>query len=217
MSDEASLPQGQAADAQQQQHDWEKDYKELQATYTQSQQALKEAQGVWDDEDALLARIAEKHPHLIAEDDEDDDDSSSGRWRQGRDDQDGDFVPVDEPPHDPRLDEVLPRIDALTAAEAERAYNADLAGLVGERELPQKGQQFVRALCNQLGNDAKALETAVNEWFALFPEEKKERPKVPHTPGKGGAVTGGKPWSELTNEEFLERQLEMAAAMDSQT
>lgn len=209
MSDEQGTPitgDSPATDAAQDTN-WEQRFKDTQAAYTQSQQALKEAQSAWDDEDAVLARIAEKHPHLIAEDEPEEETDDDG------------FVPADQdiPPHDPRLDQILPVIDTFQADLADRAYQKDLQGFVGERELPEKGQQFVRALCAQLGDNAKALETAVNEWFALFPEEKKERPKAPHTPGKGGAVTGGKPWSELTPEERLERQLDRAAELESQT
>jgi hypothetical protein len=54
--------------------DWQKRYTDTQAEYTRQQQALKDAESVWEDEQALLARIGEKYPHLIADEETDDED-----------------------------------------------------------------------------------------------------------------------------------------------
>jgi hypothetical protein len=54
--------------------DWQKRFTDTQAEYTRSQQALKDAQSVWEDEQALISRIGEKFPHLIADDETDDED-----------------------------------------------------------------------------------------------------------------------------------------------
>jgi hypothetical protein len=57
--------------------DWQKRYTDTQAEYTRQQQALKDAESVWEDEQALLSRIGEKYPHLIADEETDEDDDSS--------------------------------------------------------------------------------------------------------------------------------------------
>jgi hypothetical protein len=47
--------------------DWQKRYTDTQAEYTKNQQALADERKVWEDEQALLARVQEKFPHLLAE------------------------------------------------------------------------------------------------------------------------------------------------------
>jgi len=63
----------------------------------------------------------------------------------------------------------------------------------------------------------KALSVLDEYVGEYFPPETPKRPKAPHTPGGGGAVTDGKPWHELTRQERLDRQMDLAAAHEAQS
>lgn len=187
---------------------WQKRYEDLRPEFDRTTQALKEQESVWNDEDALLAAIGEKYPHLLTDDDEAEEAAE--------------FVaepaPEQAPPHDPRLDKLLPVIDSLQSDFTDRAYQKDLAEFVGDRELTGKGQKFVRALCAQNGYTHKALEGAVNEWFELFPEEEKPKRKAPVVlPGGKTVEDGPVDWSKMSRTEIDEYMAAKARALDSQT
>ena len=189
---------------------YEQRFKDNQAAFTKAQQALKEEQSLWEDEDAVLARLGEKFPHLLV----DEDDGSVS------DDDDG-FVPAEKDPplHDPRVDEIDPRLRVLEEAEAERRYRADRDSLIGDREIPESGLKFIRAMTAQGGDNKKALESAVNEWFSLFPEDTTQKSKrAPHIPGGGQSTVEAPP--DYDSMSLHERHAAMAAraqAMLNQT
>lgn len=201
MSDEASLDEGQAPAPEATQHDWEKDYKELQAEYTRSQQALKDEQAAWADEQALLARIQEKHPHLIADGEDD------------LDDEDDDEIEPERA--EPKPD---PRVDNLVQWQAEQQFERDLTKFIAGRELTDKGRKVIEALTQQGGNNPKALEAAVNEWFEISPvEEEKPKRKAPHVLAGGTTATDVPDFSDMTRDQVDQWMIDRARALEAQT
>lgn len=184
---------------------WEQRFKDTQAAFTKAQQTLKEQEGVWEDEDALLARIGEKYPHLLMDDEPADDEPE--------------FVPAEDPPaHDPRVDQALPQLQHLLEREAERQYQEDLSQLLGDRDVGEQGRKFIRAMTAQGGDNYKALEGAVNEWFSAFPEDdSKPGKKAPHVLTGGKAVDVGAPpnYSEMTPEESWEAMAARVRALEA--
>lgn len=180
--------------------DWQKRYTDTQAEYTRSQQALKEQQSVWEDEQALLARIGEKYPHLIAEDDAEDDEDLT-----------------EETPA-PQQD---PRVDLLMQEMANQRWERDLGKVTGDRELTDFGRNILEQ-ARQAGaiKNEDDLTKAVTDWFtyedSLRPPEETTRKKAPHVLPGGQANTGAKPFHEMTRKERLAHQLERAQGLESQ-
>lgn len=189
---------------------YEQRFKDTQAAFTKSQQALKDMESVWEDEDALVARIAEKFPHLVTEPEADTDDNS-------------DFVPGMAPPEepDPRLEALDKRAAALEAAEAERQYQADLNKLLGDREVDQTGRKFIRAACALGGDNYKALESAVSEFLELVGESSgsaSKKNKAPAVIPNGQAVLGDVPdYDSMSQSERWDAMTARARALNNQS
>lgn len=191
---------------------YEQRFKDTQAAFTKSQQALKDMESVWEDEDALVARIAEKFPHLVTEPEADTDDSS-------------DFVPGMAPPEepDPRLEALDKRAAALEAAEAERQYQADLNKLLGDREVDQTGRKFIRAACALGGDNYKALESAVSEFLGLVGESSgsgsaPKKNRAPAVIPNGQAVLGDVPdYDNMSQSERWDAMAARARALNNQS
>jgi hypothetical protein len=159
---------------------------------------------VWEDEQAALARFAEKFPHLIAEENEtvEDDDSSF----------------EDEP-------DVMTKAEFKTwqdeqeakalAKTAEDQFEADFNKFVGDRELTEYDK---RALRNHQYKDAAELEQAVNGYFeyldSLGGTKRKRRPTTPLTGGK--TATGVPNYDDMTSDEVNAAMVERARALEAQ-
>lgn len=170
--------------------DWQKRYADLQPEYTRTTQALKDAESVWDDEQALLARIAEKHPHLLIEDEPEEEDT------------------YEEQP-EPKPD---PRVDNLVAWQAEQQLERDINRFRGDRELSDEGRETVEMMArgNPAGFNAKSLEAAVNRYFQLTtpPDPEKPKPHATHVVANGAAVTDDVDPSELSAADLTKRMVE---------
>lgn len=183
--------------------DWEQQYKALQPEYTRNQQALKDAQSVWEDEQALIARIGEKFPHLIAEEEpvEDDEDDS-----------------YDEPEHLTKQEFQAWQTEQQTAAQQkanEEQFTADFNRFVGDRELDQYGDA---ALKSGTYKDPAELEAAINGYFeyldSLSGGKRKRKTTAPLAGGK--VATGVPDYSDMSREAAVEAMTERARALDTQ-
>jgi hypothetical protein len=155
-------------------HDWERDYKALQAEYTRSQQELK----AWEDEPTALQRFAEKYPHLMAPEDDDTPDPEPDYEQR-------------EPMRDPRFDEIAPTVQQLVAWRAEEQYARDLNDIAGDRSLSEKAKRTIKSWTTEGGNNRQALEAAVKEWIEFEDElrgpQRKPAPTPPQ-PGKAAEI-----------------------------
>lgn len=211
MGDEASLEQGQADQQDQQEsssHDWEKDYKELQATYTREQQKL-------TDEQALLAHIQEKFPHLVTEDDEHDE--------PDEDEPDPDLVD-DEDPRFQKLTQLEQRqqahdewIATQSQKDATAQFNSDLTEEAGDRELSRQAREWIFNETIKLGDGRENLKKATQAWIefedglgAQYLERVKKSKRAPHVPAGGKTATGTKPVEDMTRAELNEYMTERA-------
>jgi hypothetical protein len=198
MSDEGIPTEGQAAPEP---HDWEKDYKALQAEYTRSQQTLKEHEGLWEDDEALAARLREARPQWFEEDEEE----------TPLQEQTDDSEPVSPPPD--------PRVDWLAEREAKRQYAEDLSEVIGEREvIGKKANDWIEARSRHIAAaankpwDKKALAQAVDDYFEFVEDVRGPvRRPAPSPPQPGSAGTKKR---DPRNRE--ERRAAMAAAMIAQ-
>jgi hypothetical protein len=196
MSVEDGIPeQGQAP----QTHDWEKDYKALQAEYTRSQQALKDHEGTWEDEQALLGRIAEKYPHLMAEEDEETPEP--------------DYEQEDDPVAPLRSDmqEFKTWQQQVEAERAEARFSNDLRNELGDSTVPDKATDWIKARTAALGNNPKALKQAVEEYQSIADELRGPARKSAPTPPPAGKA--GEQKRDPRNRE--QRRALMAASIEA--
>lgn len=197
--------------------DWQKRYSDLQPEYTRTTQALKAEQDLWEDDDALLARLREKRPDWVTGNEEEEDTP--------------DYAEEDD-------DRPLTRAEwnawqaeqeaAKNAAKAERQFETDLAEFVGERELSPHGEQFIQG-CLAKGdfngrNGAENLRKAVDGWFEYedglrgqAAPKPKDPPRVPHTPTTGQSATQVPNWDDMTRGEINQYMAEKVRASQAQT
>lgn len=201
MSVEDGIPEG--GQAIEPTHDWERDYKALQAAYTQSQQSLKE----WEDEQTALTRFAEKYPHLIAE---------------GEEETPEEFFEPD-PAEDPRIAQLQARIAALEPwqqqVETERGearFQRDLKTELGETSVPKQAADWIRSRTAVLGDNSQALKQAVQEFTALADELRgpvRKAPPTPPQPGKAAELDRNA--SKDPNARRLARRAQIAAQIEA--
>jgi hypothetical protein len=187
--------------------DWQKRFTDTQAEYTRSQQALKDAQSVWEDEQALISRIGEKFPHLIADDETDDEDDFA-------DDSSPDPDVMTKAEFKAWQDE---QAQAQQAKDAVQQFNDDLTRFVGDdRELDQYGEAWIKS---QTFKGPEELEAAVNGWFehldSLGSKPRKKRPTT--SPAGGKTVTGVPNYGDMTREQANDAMVDRARALESQT
>lgn len=190
----------------QQEVDWQKRFTDTQAEYTRSQQALKDAESVWEDEQALLARIAEKHPHLLMDEET-------------------------EPVEDDELDS-SDEPDVMTKAEfkawqeeqtqaeqikaAQHQFETDLQKFVGDRELDDKGDAWIRS---QQHKGPEDLQQAVDAWFEYLDQlgGTKRKKKAPHVLPGGKTATGVPNYDDMSHDDAVAAMVERARSLDTQT
>lgn len=156
-------------------------------TEKELKERLQSEQSVWDDENALLARIAEKYPHLIAEEDEDD--------IPELEDEDDDPVV-----HDPRVDDLLAWREEQQVARAQEAfdqhYNELAAAAKQQHGVDLPAEMFAGAIVAAAMQDPRGLtRDTTEETFSKLVEWAKaqkaaEQPQVPSPPptGRQGAI-----------------------------
>lgn len=168
---------------------WQKRYEDLRPEFDRTTQELAAERAAWDDEQTLLARLAEKHPHLLVDDEPEEEPT------------------YQEPAAEPTPD---PRIDAHDQWIALQNYERDLTRFVGDRELSDDGREFIEALNLKTGNNAKALEAAVDRWYAVTapPEPEKPKPHATHVVANGSAVTDDVDSADLSAADLTKRMVE---------
>lgn len=189
---EATPPEGNSADLTHETVDYQKRFTDTQAAYTKSQQELAEERRLWDDDEALAARLREKHPDWFEAEEE-----------TGYEDTD------DEPATpEPKPD---PRIDWLTAREAERQYDADLKEALGDETIPAKAGEWIKDRTAALGNNKKALAQAVEEFREFTGEIRGPQRRDAPTPPQAGKA--GEPKYDPRDRNA--RRARMAASIEA--
>lgn len=146
---------------------------------------------VWDDEEAVFARVQERFPHWLDAEEE-----------QEEDDEEFD----DDDPRDRELRELRDRqkahdewIAQQNAEKEKSRFEGDLQRFVGDRELSARADRAIRleAATGSLG--PKDLERLVNEWVEYEDglrqsgiEHLRSSKKAPHVPAGGKAGSGPK-------------------------
>jgi DNA repair exonuclease SbcCD ATPase subunit len=203
MSVEDGIPEpGQAPEPPQ--HDWEKDYKELQATYTQSQQRLKELERYESDPQAFIELGKQRGWVEIeeAQQQQQADDPYADRWQRLE-------------AAESRLAEHDARVAAENAAAGEELFHADL-----DTWAEQEGVKLSKADHNAIfGLLMKApdptQETVARQIFDAHVADRKaerealeaeireqlKRPRVPHVPTSGGTETGVVDYDSMSRAE----------------
>jgi hypothetical protein len=207
MSVEDGIPAGgQANEAPQ--HDWEKDYKELQATYTQSQQRLKDLERYEQDPQAFL-ELGKTKGWV-----EFDEPTPEPTQPQGGESQQQYLQRLEAA--EARLAEHDARIAAENAAAGEELFHQDLDqwaeaegvklsksdhnaifGLLMKAPDPTQesaARQIFDAHIAQAKADREALEAEIREQM--------KRPRVPHTPTSGGTETGVVDYDGMSRAEI---------------
>lgn len=189
---------------------WQQRYESLQPEYTRTTQALKDAESVWEDEQALLQRIAEKHPHLLAEEEEETEDDPT----------------FEETVDDPRFKELEALKQWQAQVESERGearFQADLKTELGDQPVPKAATDWIKARTHALGNNPTALKKAVEEFTSLSEElgtahleRVKQSKRAPHVPAGGSTPTGVPDFSQMTEKQALDWQVERARGITAQ-
>lgn len=193
---------------------WQKRYEDLRPEFDRTTAALKDEQSVWNDEQAVLARIAEKYPHLMADEAPDDAD-------------DEDELDIDD--DDPRFQK-LTELEKKAAAHdqwiAEQAqkdataqFNTDLTSEAGDRTLSRQAKEWIFNETIKLGDGRENLKKALSAWVEFedglgeqYMERVKKSKRAPHVPS-GGHTPGEAPdWSSMSRDQQDELMAEMARA-----
>jgi hypothetical protein len=206
MSVEDGIPEpGQAAPAAPPAHDWEKDYKELQATYTQSQQRLKDLERYEADPQAYL---------------------ELGR-QQGWIEIEEPAPAEPEPGVDPRVaqleqqnaelmtwrEQVEADRQAQRVAEGEQQFQSDLDGWAKQEGLQLSKWDRMAILQATLAAEEPGPDAA-KAAFDAFAEDARSnqpRPRVPTPPSGGQPNTGTPKWGEMSESEINEYMAQRVA------
>lgn len=185
--------------------DYEKRYGDLRPQYDRTTQELAAERAIWDDPEKLRERL-EAQGYEIESDDDDD---------------------LDIGPVDNDVASRLERIEqSMQAQETQQATNArqatwnDWETYVKEQakeqnlELTARDIKALKLDCVDANGypvapakaDAvlKAHIEDVNQWLDAQVQQRSKRPRVPHTPGGGGAAPVPKDVSDMTAEERRE-------------
>lgn len=216
MSDETGIPAGDSPEDAGS-INWEQRYKDTQAEYTRQQQRLKELETTIEDEDALWNLASEKFGWNSADDEDATVDDTESYELE--DDESPGLDPAEILALKQEIAALKQGIEPIQSDFGQRAWERDLQKFAGDRyeEIDQRSRDFIEGRFSVLGGDERALRKAVEQWNEYFPPEPKPEPKAPHVPGRGKAVTGGKAWSEMNDQERLAAQMEKLNALQSQS
>lgn len=206
MSDEeATLDTGNSAE-QDAQEDWEQRAKDHQAGFTKSQQELAAERAIWDDEEKLVAKLAEKGFTFAGNDeeedledeyveDEDDAPLTVGQWKAHLREQEA---------------------AAQRQSNVER-FESDFKAAINGRDLDQWGERAIRYAAFQGEiKDADDLKKQVDEYLERQ-QPAKTRPRAPHVPTTGSAATEVPDWDNMTRGEINRYMVERVRAEEAQT
>jgi hypothetical protein len=200
MSVEDGIPEpGQAAPAAPPAHDWEKDYKELQATYTQSQQRLKDLERYESDPQAYY-ELGAKHGVQFEFEEP--------------------AAAEPEPGVDPRVaqleqqnaelmtwrEQVEADRQAQRVAEGEQQFQSDLDGWAKQEGLQLSKWDRMAILQATLAAEEPGPDAA-KAAFDAFAEDARSnqpRPRVPTPPSGGQPNTGTPKWGEMSESDINE-------------
>lgn len=166
---------------------------------------LREAEQVWEDEQALRERLQAKGFEFAdAEEDDDEDDDDEPR-----------FLTRQEFEEKERQRDL---------AESNRAFAQDLKELTSERELSKHGRDLIVSRY-QRGDfkNASDLQAALKEWYewedSLREDGKRSRPKPPTPPAPPGAGKAGDQEFDRRNataaQRKAQREARIAAAVEA--
>jgi FtsZ-binding cell division protein ZapB len=156
--------------------DWRTRYENLQPEYTRATQALKDAESVWEDEQAVLGRLQERYPHLFEADEDEETPPPPG--------EDDPVAPIRS-----ELDEVKQWKAQVESERAEARFARDLATELGDDKVPEKATDWIKDRTAALGNNPKALKQAVEEYRAIADDIRgptRRGAPTPPQPGKAG-------------------------------
>lgn len=219
MSVEDGIPEGGQATPETPQHDWEKDYKELQATYTQGQQRLKELERLEQDPNAYL---------------------ELGKTKG--------WVEFDEPTQTPPGNEQDPyaerfaaleakqaafdaRIEKENAAAGKAAFEDDLNTWADAEDIKLSAADHAAIFGLLMQAPDPTQESAARQIFEAHVAHKKtereaieaevreqmKRPRVPHVPTAGASATGEPDWSQMTPGQINQYMAEKVRGHQAQT
>jgi hypothetical protein len=219
VSVEDGIPETGQATPETPQHDWEKDYKELQATYTQSQQRLKELERYEQDPNAFIELGKTKGWVEIEEAQQ-----QAATPQQGDETQQQYLQRLEAA--EQRLAEHDARIAAENAAAGEELFHQDL-----DTWAEAEGVKLSKADHNAIfGLLMKApdptQESAARQIFEAHVADKKaereaieaeireslKRPRVPHVPTNGGTETGVVDYDNMSRAEIAAVMAEQVRA-----
>lgn len=183
--------------------------RDQQSGYTKSQQELAAERAVWEDDQALIDRIRQQRPHLLAED------------------------PAQAQEEDPYADlrqqtaELAAwkqQQEAAQQAQAEQAQTEKVMGLINAdldkwaKEAGVTLDEYGRAgIITRFGQDPAAndddeatLKRHFDAYAASLP--KPQRPRVPHVPSNGGTETGVVDYDNMTRAQIAAHMAEQVRA-----
>ena len=211
---DATLTEDSAVDTQAE-VDWQKRYTDTQAEYTRNQQALADERKVWEDEQALLARVQEKFPHLMAEEEETED----------SDDFDEDQPDLSQFATKKELEEFKSWRAGIDGERSNAMFERDLKGQIDLAEEiaddAVRGQvhDWIKDRTLSLGGTPKHLEQAVTEFRSMMGQfaskKSKSKPRAPHVPRGGNAASGVKDFSGMSRDEINAYMVERARALEA--
>lgn len=218
MSDDTGIPVGDSPEDAGS-IDWEQRYKDTQSEYTRNQQRLKELEATIEDEDALWNLASEKFGWNSADDEDGEETADDSDLYELEDDEPQGLDPAEIAALKQEIAQLKQGIEPIQSDFGQRAWERDLKSFAGDRydEIQQRDRDFIEGRFSVLGGDEKALRKAVEEWNGYFPAEPTPTPRAPHVPGRGKAVTGGKSWSEMNDQERLAAQMEIINAASVQS
>lgn len=169
---------------------------------------LRQAEQVWEDDQALRERLQAKGFEFADDADEDDDDF-------GDDDDGPQFLTKQEYEERERQRQV---------ADSNRQFASDLKELTSERELSKYGKDLISAKYERGEfKNASELKTALTEWFewedSLKETGLRSRPKPPTPPTAPGAGRAGEQEFDRRNasaaQRKAQREARIAAAVEA--
>lgn len=177
--------------------DWQSRYQSLQPEYTRTTQALKDHESVWEDEQALLVRIAEKFPHLLEEEE-------TPQYEE--DDEDDPVAPLRT-----EMEQFKAWQQQVENDRGAERFAKDLKAELGDQPVPARVTDWIKDRTASLGNNPAALKKAVEEYREFADELRGPTRRTSPTPPQPGKA--GEPKRDPRNRE--QRRAAMAAAIEA--
>jgi len=194
-----------AVESEQSEVDWQQRWKDTHTNWNNLNERFMRFE---KDPNALIEFIQDKHPDLLAEDDEEEDTTPA----------DDDFVD----PRDQELAELRKQVGQVTtwqqdveSERGERRFANDLAKELGDEQVTDRQRTWIKDRTTMLGNNAKALKEAVDDFRELQKEiasanleRVTQSKKAPHV------TSAGKPGTQVPDlDDRKEREAWMRQRM----